>query len=79
MSAHTESQLREIFRAVFNLPATAEVEAISQATHPEWDSLAHVTITTAVESEFGIEIEAADSMDLTSFDAVRAYVASRLG
>jgi acyl carrier protein len=36
--------------------------------------LAHVTLISAIESEFGLAIDIGDSMDMTSFDAVLAYL-----
>jgi nucleotide-binding universal stress UspA family protein len=35
---------------------------------------AHVTLISAIESEFGLAIDIGDSMDMTSFDAVLAYL-----
>ncbi len=77
MMSSTELQLQQIFRAVFNLDDDAPVADIAQGVTPTWDSLAHVTIITAVESEFDLEIEAADSLDLVSYDAVLRYLQNR--
>jgi acyl carrier protein len=69
-----ETQLAAIFRAVFDLPETADVRGIRQLNFPQWDSLAHVTLVGAVENEFGLAIDIADSVELTSFEAILVYL-----
>lgn len=71
--------LQDLFRAVFNLSATEDVTSVSQETRPEWDSLATVTLVTAIESEFNFELDPVDALELTSYDAVLAYVRRRVG
>ena len=77
MLKQTKSKLEEIFREVFRLPEGADVPATRQSSAPDWDSLAHVLLMAAVESEFGLEIDAGDSLELTSFDAVARYLEDR--
>ena len=74
MDMLTEPRLDEIFRYVFKLPADTDVSAATQDDLPEWDSLAHATLVLALESEFGIEIDAADSLALTSYEAVARFL-----
>lgn len=69
-----QTQLEAIFRAVFDLPDAADVRGIRQLSFPKWDSLAHVTLVGAVESEFGLAIDIADSVELTSFEAILVYL-----
>lgn len=73
----TGPRLAAIFRAVLELPQGAEVSALRQATTPGWDSLAHVVLVGAIESEFNMSIDAADSLDLTSYEAVRLFLDAR--
>lgn len=69
-----EQKLAAIFRAVFELDDHADVTGIRQLNFPKWDSLAHVTLIGAVESEFGISIDIAESLELTSYEAVVVYL-----
>ena len=69
-----EQKLAAIFRAVFELDDDADVSGIRQLNSPKWDSLAHVTLVGAVESEFGISIDIADSLELTSYEAMVMYL-----
>ncbi len=77
MKPSTESTLKEIFLAVLNLPGGTNVTTASPETVPAWDSLAHALLITAIESEFGIQIDAAESLDLTSYDAAALFLGSR--
>lgn len=70
-------KLAEIFRAVFDLPAEADPSGVRQLGEPAWDSLAHVSLVAAVESEFGVAIDVADSLELTSYQAVALYLEER--
>lgn len=74
-----EQQLAAIFRAVFGVPEGFDVRNVRQVNHPSWDSLAHVSLVGAIESEFGIEVDVADSMEITSFDAALAYLEAHTG
>ncbi|HEY2162772.1 MAG TPA: acyl carrier protein [Gemmatimonadaceae bacterium] len=44
---------------------------------PKWDSLAHATLVSAIESEFGINVDLTDALEMTSFDAARLLVEER--
>ena len=77
MKQSTESTLREIFWAVLNLPSGTDLTNTSPATLPEWDSLAHALLITAIESEFGLQIDPAESLDLTSYHAATVLLEAR--
>ena len=77
MQEQTESKLKDIFRAVLHLDAGDDVTVVQSDTAAAWDSLAHTLLVAAVESEFSLEIDAADSLDLTSYRAVASYIESR--
>jgi acyl carrier protein len=67
-------KLDAIFRVVFKLPADAPVSDLAQGVNAAWDSLAHTLLVAGVESEFGIAIDAGDSMELTSYGAMAKYL-----
>jgi acyl carrier protein len=70
----TDERLQAIFRGVFSLSDEANVARCRQVTMPEWDSLAHVSLVAAIESEFGLSIDTADSIGLTSYESARLYL-----
>jgi acyl carrier protein len=69
MTAQTADRLQDIFRAVFEMPEGTDVTNLRQMNTPKWDSLAHVSLVTAIESEFGVSLDAADQLRMTSFAA----------
>lgn len=70
----TDARLQAIFRGVFDLPASREITACAQGNTATWDSMAHVSLVAALEGEFGIAIDAGDSLTLTSYQAARRYL-----
>jgi acyl carrier protein len=77
MNAQTTDQLQDIFRAVFDLPASADVSGLRQMHTSAWDSLAHVALVTAIESEFGVSLDAADQLQMTSYTATALLLEER--
>lgn len=77
MSAEGEAKLSEIFRSVLQLPSDADVSRARQLSIETWDSLAHVSLMLAIEGEFGVSIDIADQIALTSFPAIRLYLGER--
>lgn len=74
MTDQTRSRLEQIFRAVFELPPDAPVHNIRQINFRKWDSLGHVLLMSAIESEFGIQLDIATSVKLTSFESLELYL-----
>lgn len=71
MTATSTGKLQEIFRAVFELPPGADVTRVRQINQKNWDSLMHVSLVAAIESEFDITLDAADALRMTSFQATQ--------
>jgi acyl carrier protein len=67
-------KLDEIFRAIFKLPEDADVSNIRRNSDVPWDSLTVVMLVTAIESEFGCNIDPADALKLVSYQAARALL-----
>lgn len=74
MSSSLDHRLQALFRGVFDLPPTSDVTRCQQSTTAAWDSMAHVSLIAAIESEFGLSIDAGDSLTLTSYDAAKDYL-----
>jgi acyl carrier protein len=60
-------KLQRVFREVFDREDGQDVSTLQQADEPSWDSLMHVSLIAAIESEFDVAIDAADSLAITSF------------
>ncbi len=74
MTDAAESRLQEIVRATLELPPDADVTEARQLGVESWDSLAHVSLMLAIEGEFGVSIDLADQIQLTSYAAIRRYL-----
>ncbi len=77
MSPEGEAKLNEIVRSVLQLPTDQDVSRARQLSVESWDSLAHVSLMLAIESEFGISIDIADQIALTSYPSIRLYLEER--
>lgn len=77
MNAQTSERLQEIFHAVFELPPNVDVTNLDQSNSPRWDSLDHVSLVTAIESEFGISLDAADQLQMTSYATIARLLEER--
>lgn len=73
----TQVKLQEIFRSVFDLAPDRDASGVDRSNQPNWDSLAHVTLVAAIESEFGVELDTVDALELTSFQAAEKVLARR--
>jgi acyl carrier protein len=71
MDTHSIKKLDEIFRVVFNLPETSDVREVRQASEHGWDSLGHLSLVSAIESEFNVTLGAADTLRMTSYETTR--------
>ena len=78
-SSDVEDKLQEIVRAALELGPEADVRRVHQASVASWDSLAHVSLMLALEGEFGVTIGMHDQLQLTSYDAIRRYLADHAG
>jgi acyl carrier protein len=76
LSETTDQRLEAIFRSVFDLPERTNVPACSRETTPSWDSMAHITLIIAIEEEFGVTVDAADSLTITSFASAQNYLSA---
>jgi acyl carrier protein len=74
MTVEAEAKLQEVVRAALDLPPHTDVTRVRQASVDGWDSLAHVALMLAIESEFHVSIDVADQIRLTSYPAIRHYL-----
>ena len=77
MTDQAETKLQQIVRASLELPPDADVTRARQLGVESWDSLAHVSLMLAIESEFHVSIDVADQIRLTSYPAIRLYLEER--
>lgn len=78
MNEVIKQKLEDIFRLVFELPSDAKVGDIQQIDFDKWDSLSHVSLMSAIENEFGLEVDIAESISLTSFESIELYLSRKV-
>ena len=79
------AKLREIFAVVMELDEGEQAEALDRANFDnwrssvleKWDSLAHVSLVAAIESEFAITLDSADSERMTSFKGIELLLSEK--
>ena len=74
-SAVLDERLQDVFRAVFGSDLAPLKEEDSPATVKGWDSLNHVHLMLALESEFGVQFDADEIAGLTAVGAIRRRLA----
>jgi acyl carrier protein len=72
-------RVREIITSVLEIASDELPERIEPATVEGWNSLRHLRIMIAVETEFGIEIDPDMVPDLVSDEAIAEFVEAQLG
>ena len=77
MTENILERLQEVFRAVLELPPDTDVSQLERDGDSRWDSVAHVWLISCIESEFGITIDTAESLEVKSFDQARALLVER--
>ena len=70
MTSDQAEKLSQIFRLILQLPDDANTSRIRRINEVRWDSLANVTLVTALESEFGITLDSLEMERLTSYQAI---------
>jgi acyl carrier protein len=72
------ARLQPIFRDILdpNLVLTDELDA---SKVPQWDSLNHISLVVAIESEFGVELSAQELATLRNVGDMARLLAAKTG
>ena len=74
---NTNQRLAACFANAFPAIKPDEISTVSAASLPAWDSVAHMTLLSAVSEEFGVELDPDDYEELVSFPLIADYLESR--
>jgi acyl carrier protein len=66
-----ERALQDLMGTVLEVPAGSIGPDTSMDTVESWDSLRHLTLVLALESEFGVQIPDEDAGGITSYPLIR--------
>jgi acyl carrier protein len=64
-------RLQQVVATVMNVSPSEVDDDTSPDTLPAWDSLSHIDLIVAVESEFNVSLSAEDSMEMLSVRLIR--------
>jgi acyl carrier protein len=73
----TNKRLAYCFSAVFPAIQPDEIPRASTASLAAWDSVAHITLLSAVSEEFQVEFSTEDFEELVSFALIADYLDNR--
>ena len=74
---HGGDRLRNTMAAVLGVPAEALGDDASPETVSDWDSMGHLNLVMALESEFGISLSAEDALEMRNVAAIRQVLQAR--
>jgi acyl carrier protein len=74
----TRQRLVQCFANVFPELRPDEIPAANVESLKAWDSVAHITLLTAIAEEFGLELEPEEFEELVSFELIADYLERRL-
>ena len=74
-----EQRVAQCFLNVFEDVKEKDLARASQASIPQWDSVAHVTLLSAVAEEFSLELEDESFEALTSYALILDFVEGQVG
>jgi acyl carrier protein len=72
-------ELRALVADILGVDASQVVAESGPQKTDNWDSLAHLSIITAVEERFGIRFSMTDIRRIETFDALAKALSERLG
>lgn len=67
--------MQMVLASVLKVPKQRITADASQLTIAEWDSVAHMRVILAIESEFDVSFDPDDIAGLTSLPAIQAFLA----
>ncbi len=73
----TDQRLQAVFREFFNDESLELHDAMTFSDIRGWDSLAHVTLITALEAEFGLKFGVRELMKMKSVGAIRQVLTAK--
>lgn len=68
-------KLNKIFCEVFSVEETALNSEFNKCTVEGWDSVHQLSLTSAIEDEFDIMLDAEDILEFTSYDNAKKILA----
>ena len=74
MSPSMHEQLKNVFAELFDCAPEDIPDEADSSTLAGWDSLRHIELMLALESEFGVRIPTESMLELASLDSIAEYL-----
>jgi len=71
-------EIKKIMASVFMTDASKIPDNISQANFETWESLQHLMLLVAIESEFKVNFEPEEIVEMISLDLIEKYLKQKL-
>jgi len=75
MSVSNEERLVKVFSESLSIDASSVVDGLQYNSIAEWDSIAHMALVAALESEFDIMMDTDDIIDMSSVQKAKEILA----
>ncbi|MGB7512229.1 MAG: acyl carrier protein [Pelodictyon phaeoclathratiforme] len=70
-----EERLVKVFSEALDIDSSLVVDNLQYNSIPEWDSIAHMALVAALESEFDIMMDTDDIIDMSSVQKAKEILA----
>jgi acyl carrier protein len=71
------ARLSELVCEVLRLPSGAVIDSLTIAETENWDSLAHIELIAALETEFSVELSADDIVEMITYAKIRSVLGGK--
>ena len=68
------TRLKNAFTSALGLPPATDFEHLKFQGIPEWDSVGHLQLVSAIETEFDVMIDTEGVLDLSSFQKAKSIL-----
>ena len=75
---NNEEKYKKVYSRVFSIENEGQIETLEYQGIPEWDSVGHMSLIASLESDFDVELDVDDVIDLSSFN-VRKEILQKYG
>lgn len=65
---NNRERLTSVFKTVLEVDDTDKIQSLEYNTIPKWDSVGHMQLIAAIETEFDILMETEQIIDMNCFD-----------
>jgi acyl carrier protein len=72
-------RLRRVFAGTLGIPEESVTDDLAYRGIPQWDSVAHMALVAAIDTEFDTMLDTDDVLDLSSVAKARDILADRHG